>query len=130
MASGAAQVTISGLKGTDQVNVGLGGIVDSFTNGLHTILAHQSAIDASANLMQAASMAASFAESGAYQALLFSYRGEHICFCGCVWNHIFDPSAADAIVHLVGVTSSTDLSAFVTPCEGNCFEEIASNFCI
>jgi len=110
IASGAAHVTISGLKGTDQLNVGSGGIVDLFTNGLNTILPHQSAIDASANLMEAAAMAASLAESGAaHQALLFSYRGSTYVFVDAFGNHIFDPSA-DAIVHVVGVTSSTELS--------------------
>src|SRR5271165_460642 len=111
IASGAAHVTISGLKGTDQVNVGSGGIVDLFTNGLNKILPHQSAIDASANLMEAAAMAASLAESGAaHQALLFSYRGSTYVFVDAFGNHIFDPSA-DAIVHVVGVTSPTELSS-------------------
>jgi hypothetical protein len=110
MASGADQITISGLKPTDQVNVGSVGVVDLFTDGLGTLLPHQSAIDASATLEDAAALAASFAESNAaHQALLFSYRGNAYVFVDAFGNHVFDPSA-DAIVKVIGATSSTELS--------------------
>ena len=61
IASGAEQITISGLKPTDQFNVGSVGVVDLFTNGLGPLIPHQSAIDASATLEDAAALAASFA---------------------------------------------------------------------
>jgi hypothetical protein len=110
IASGAEQITISGLKPTDQVNVGSVGVVDLFTNGLGPLLPHQSAIDASATLEDAAALAASFAESNAaHQALLFSYRGNAYVFVDAFGNHVFDPSA-DAIVKVIGATSSTELS--------------------
>jgi len=108
--SGAEQITITGLKPTDQVNVGSVGVVDLFTNGLGTLVPHQGAIDASSTLDGAAALAASFAESkAAHEALLFSYRGNAYVFVDALGNHVFDPSA-DAIVKLIGATSSTELS--------------------
>ena len=110
IASGAEQITISGLKATDQVNVGSVGIVDSFTNGLAPLLSHQSAIDASVTLEDAAALAASLAESNlAHQALLFSYQGNAYVFVDASGNHVFNPSA-DAIIKVIGATSSVDLS--------------------
>ena len=110
IASGAELITISGLKPIDQVNVGSVGVVDLFTNGLGPLLPHQSAIDASATLEDAAALAASFAESNAaHQALLFSYRGNAYVFVDAFGTHVFDPSA-DAIVKVIGATSSTELS--------------------
>lgn len=110
IATGAERIAISGLKSTDQVNVGSGGDVDLFTNGLVTLQPHQAAIDASVTLQDAAALAAGFAESNtAHQALLFSYRGSAYVFVDALGNHVFDPSA-DAIVKMIGVTSSTDLS--------------------
>ena len=110
IASGAEQITISGLKTTDHVNVGSGGAVDLFTNGFVTLQPHQAAIDASVTLEDAAALAAGFAESNtAHQALLFSYQGSAYVFVDAFGNHVFDPSA-DAIVKVIGVTSSTNLS--------------------
>jgi hypothetical protein len=110
IASGAEQIAIAGLKSADQVNVGSGGAVDLFTNGLVTLQPHQTAIDASATLEGAAALAAKFAESGtAHQALLFSYQGSTYVFVDAFGSHVFNPSA-DAIVKVIGVTSSTDLS--------------------
>src|SRR5271166_894830 len=107
---GAEQITIAGLKSTDQVNVGSGGAVDLFTNGLVTLQPHQTAIDASVTLEGAAALAAGFAESNtAHQALLFSYRGNAYVFVDDLGNHVFNPSA-DAIVKVIGVASSTVLS--------------------
>ena len=86
------------------------GVVDLFTNGLVPLQPHQTAIDASVTLEDAAALAASFAESdAAHQALLFSYQGNAYVFVDAFGNHVFDPSA-DAIIKVIGVTSSTDLS--------------------
>jgi hypothetical protein len=110
ISSGAEQIAIAGLKSTDQVNVGSGGAVDLFTNGLVTLQPHQTAIDASVTLENAATLAGSFVESGAaHQALLFSYQGSAYVFVDVLGNHVFD-SSADAIVKVIGVTSSTNLS--------------------
>ena len=110
IASGAERIAIAGLKSTDQVNVGSGAAVDLFTNGLVTLQPHQTAIDASVTLEDAAALAANFAESGAaHQALLFSYQGSAYVFVDAFGNHVFDPSA-DAIIKVIGVTSSTNLS--------------------
>jgi hypothetical protein len=110
IASGAERIAIAGLKSTDQVNVGSGAPVDLFTNGLVTLQPHQTAIDASVTLEDAAALAANFAESGAaHQALLFSYQGSTYVCVDALGNHVFDPSA-DAIIKVIGVTSSTNLS--------------------
>jgi hypothetical protein len=108
--AGAEQVTIAGLGATDQILVGSGKVADEFTNGLATLMPHQAAIDGSANLTAAAALAASLGEpSLPHEALLFSYRGNTYVFVDGSGSHVFDPSA-DAIVKVVGVTSSTDLT--------------------
>jgi len=108
--NGTEQIAIAGLKATDQVNVGSVGVVDLFTNGLATLLPHQTAINASVSLEDAAALAASLAESNsAHQALLFSYRGNAYVFVDALGNHVFDPSA-DAIIKVIGATSSADFA--------------------
>lgn len=107
--SGSEQVEITGLGGTDEISVGSGNVADKFTNGLTALSPHQAAIDASTDLT-AAVAAASFGESNIpHEALLFSYRGNTYVFVDASGNHIFDPSA-DAIIKVIGATSSTDLS--------------------
>jgi hypothetical protein len=110
ISSGSERIAITGLKSTDQVNVGSGDAVDLFTNGLVPLQSHQTAIDASVTLEGAAAVAATLAESGAaHQALLFSYQGSTYVFVDALGNHVFDPSA-DAIIKVTGVTSSTNFS--------------------
>jgi hypothetical protein len=108
--TGGEQVTITGLGATDQIFVGSGKVADEFTNGLATLTPHQAAIDGSANLAAAAALAASLGEpSLPHEALLFSYRGSTYVFVDASGSHVFDPSA-DAIIKVVGATSSTDLT--------------------
>jgi hypothetical protein len=110
LGAGTETVTISGLKAMDQVNVGSGAVFDVFTNGISALAPHQTAIDSSASLSGAASMAAQWAENSApHQALLFSYKGSSYVFIDAAGSHLFDP-VADAIVQVIGVGPSTDLS--------------------
>jgi hypothetical protein len=110
LGAGTETVTISGLKAMDHVNVGSGAVFDAFTNGISGLAPHQAAIDSSASLSGAASMAAQWGENSApHQALLFSYKGSTYVFIDAAGSHLFDP-VADAIVQVIGVGPSTDLS--------------------
>jgi hypothetical protein len=110
LGAGTETVAISGLKAMDHVNIGSGAVFDAFTNGISALASHQTAIDSSASLSGAASMAAQWAENSApHQALLFSYKGSTYVFIDAAGSHLFDP-VADAIVQVIGVGPSTDLS--------------------
>jgi hypothetical protein len=109
-ADGATLVTIAGLKSTDQVSVGDAKVADTFVNGFATSPSQQTSIDASANLLVAATTAATVAGAvAAHQAVLFSYKGDSYVFVDVVGNHVFDPSL-DAIIKLVGVLPTTDFA--------------------
>jgi len=107
---GATQVTIAGLKSADQVSVGNATVADSFVNGLTPGQSQQTSIDASANLLLAATTAATAAgATEAHQAVLFLYKGDSYVFVDVMGNHVFDPSL-DAIIKLVGVLPAADLA--------------------
>jgi hypothetical protein len=109
-ADGATHVAIAGLKGADQVSVGVATVADAFVNGLSLSPSQQTSIDAAANLLVAATTAATAAgASAAHQAVLFSYKGDSYVFVDVVGNHVFDPSL-DAIIKLVGVLPTTDFA--------------------
>jgi hypothetical protein len=90
--------------------VGDATVVDTFVNGLALSSSQQTSIDASVNLLAAATTAATAAgAAAAHQAVLFSYKGDSYVFVDAAGNHVFDPSL-DAIVKLTGVVPTTDLA--------------------
>ena len=106
IAGATTVMAISGLKATDQVNVGSSAFTDTFINGLTHLQPNQSAIDASDSLSAAAAAAANLLETGGeHQAVLFSYKGDAYVFVDPVGNH-----TPEAIVKIVGVSPSSDLS--------------------
>ena len=109
-ADGATHVAIAGLRSADQVSVGDATVADTFVNGLSPGSSQQTSIDASANLLAAATTAATAAGASlAHQAVLFSYKGDSYVFVDVVGNHVFDPSL-DAIIKLVGVLPTADFA--------------------
>ena len=78
-ADGATHVAIAGLRSADQVSVGDATVADTFINGLSPGSSQQTSIDASANLLAAATTAATAAGASlAHQAVLFSYKGDSV----------------------------------------------------
>jgi hypothetical protein len=109
-ADGATHVAIAGLKSADQVSIGDATVADAFVNGVALSPSQQTSVDAAANLLVAATTAATAAgASAAHQAVLFSYKGGSYVFVDVAGNHVFDPSL-DAIIKLVGVLPTTDFA--------------------
>ena len=107
--SGDISDSIVGLTSSETVNVGRAKHTDVVVNEI-TVGIEQANIDQQVSLTAAAQVASSFADSpAAHQALLFTYQGNVYVFIDANGSHTFNPNN-DAIINLVGLAASTDLS--------------------
>jgi hypothetical protein len=111
LAPGAIQITIVGLTGSGQINIGAATFVDTLVSGFAPSAAQQTSVDASGSLTLAAMASARMAASTvAHQVVLFSYQGSEYAFVDAVGDHVFN-SSLDAIVKMVGLSDNANLSA-------------------
>jgi hypothetical protein len=106
---GAIKDSIVDLRATDIVNVGSATQHDVLVNGV-TAGTGQAMINEQSNLIAAAQIASGLAGSSAtHQAVLFSYQDSLYVFVDAPGNHLFN-SSYDAIIKLVGVAATADLT--------------------